>query len=119
MGEMTKPEYELPPLDNGVLDAILSSQVPAIVFVTTKDCYVCGPTKQELLRLAPKWSSRFGFFVVDADVDPRLAIRLDIRAVPAILVFFPGMHVQTLLGFRSMEELNTRLLNIIATADGG
>lgn len=92
-------------------------QLLYLLYFTTKDCPICGPTERELGRLIPLVEDRIEVFRIDADEQPELASALDVRAVPAILVFAPGLQVQTLLGFHSMEQLHKRLLSIIATVD--
>lgn len=95
-----------------------SPQLTTLVYLTTRDCPICGPTERELDRLLQAWRPRVHFIRIDADDHPEIARALDIRAVPAILVFAPGSRVQTLLGFHSMEQLHKRLLNITSTVDG-
>lgn len=94
-------------------------QVTTFVYVTTRDCVICGPTEREIERLIDVWPDDIAFIRVNADQQPRLVSFLGTKAVPALFIFAPGMRVKTLLGFRSMERLYMLLLSAISTADGG
>jgi thioredoxin-like negative regulator of GroEL len=57
------------------------------------------------------------FYQVDADEEKGLVARLDVQAVPSLLVFISGMEAGVLLGFHSIDELHMRLWSIISTGE--
>ena len=67
--------------------------------------------------MIPKLAHRVAFFQVNADTQPELLSRLDVRAVPSLLVFTSGIEVKALLGFHSEDELHTQLWSIISTGE--
>lgn len=88
-----------------------------MVFVTSNRHRLCALAEKELRRVIPDFADQIAFFRADADTEKDLVLRLDVLAVPSLLIFASGTEVKALLGFHSADELRTQLRSIIPTGD--
>ena len=77
------------------------------------DCYAtwCAPcTGQKMVLLDLERSNpEVTVLMVDVEKEPDLASSFGVRALPTILVFKEGSHVQTLVGLKDKTKLLTAL----------
>ena len=77
------------------------------------DCYAtwCGPcTGQKMvLKDLEKSNPEVAVLMVDVEKEPDLAAAFSVRALPTILVFKEGKHVETLVGLKDKAKLLTAL----------
>lgn len=73
------------------------------------DCFAtwCGPCKMlsPIIDELAKEVSNYSFFKLDVDQNDNIARQYGIMSIPTILIFENGELKQTLVGFKSKEEL--------------
>ena len=96
---------------------VLGSQLPVAILVTAERSRVCAGAERELRLVIPRLAHGMTFFHVNADIEKDLVRRLNVQAVPCLLVFISGTEVKALLGFHSADELHMQLRSIISTGE--
>lgn len=73
------------------------------------DCFAtwCGPCKMlsPIIDELAKEVSNYSFYKLDVDQNDNIARQYGIMSIPTILIFENGELKQTLVGFKSKEEL--------------
>lgn len=105
-----------PPLTDAEFDELIAGTAsPIIVYISRKCCKISNLARREVVKVAGPLAGSIAVFEVDADLEKALVRRLDVKAVPILLVFFSGVEVAALLGFYSADALRKRLWNLIST----
>jgi thioredoxin 1 len=77
------------------------------------DCYAtwCAPCTGQKMVLADleRSNPEVGILLVDVEKEPDLASQFGVRALPTILVFRDGAHVDTLVGVKDKAKLLSAL----------
>jgi len=89
------------------------------IHLTVSGCKLSSIALREFRAAAVELQHRVAFFEVDASAEPELLAALNIKAVPALLVFHSGTEQLALLGFYYKNELRERLLRSISTGEQG
>ena len=112
--------HRFPPLTPSEFDEIVvRSELPVVIYVTRKCCKITSLARREFLIAAEDFKATIGIFEVDAEDEKALVSRLNVNAVPILLVFHSGIERAALLGFYSADALRKRLRSSIPTGDGG
>ena len=108
--------HRFPPLTPSEFDEIVArSEVPVVIYVTRKCCRTTHIARRQFLIAAEDFKATVGIFEVDAESEKELVSRLNVNAVPILLVFHSGIERAALLGFYSADELRKKLRSIIPT----
>ena len=102
-----------PLIDEEFDELVLGSELTVIVYVTLDHCRISARARAEFTAIEGRFRDHVTVYDVDADVEKALVFRLNIKAVPTLLVFSSGNEVAALLGFYHRDELQKRLGSII------
>lgn len=69
-------------------------------------CMALAPTFEQL---AGEYAGKATFAKVDVDENQRLAARLNVRSIPALLFFKDGKHVDTVVGLVPKTVLSQKI----------
>lgn len=104
-----------PPLvETDIGRLVFGSEVPVIVYVTGTCCRLTESARREFLEVARDIQDQVAIYEVDGLNEKGLISRLDIKAMPALLLYISGIEVAALLGFYDRDELQKRLWSIIS-----
>jgi len=73
---------------------------------------------RELVVATSQILDQIAVFELDASKRPELDLRLEIKAIPALLVFAYGVEIKALLGFYSRDELERQLQCLLTGSVG-
>ena len=105
---------QFPSISADEFDQLVVSDGPMVgLYISRKCCGVTGPARREFRLAAQKFKHIIGFFEVDADAEKALVSRLNVKAVPTLLVLASGIELAAVLGFHSSDELQKKLWSII------
>ena len=106
-----------PPLtDSEFEELVLGSELSAVIYVTASCCRVDELARREFQAVAAEFQDQIAIVEVDAGAKKALVSRLNVKAVPALLVFASGTEVAALIGFHHRDELRNRLWSIISNS---
>lgn len=74
-------------------------------------CRIIAPT---LDQLAKEYTGKIRVTKLDVDANQRLAMRFNIRSIPAVLFFKDGQHVDTLVGALPKPAFETKIQHHLA-----
>ncbi|MDR1954440.1 MAG: thioredoxin [Candidatus Methanoplasma sp.] len=74
------------------------------------DCWApwCGPCRRMtpiMEELSKELEKKAGVAKLNVDENEAISIRFRIMAIPTLLIFKDGVHIDTLVGLRSKEDL--------------
>ena len=88
---------------------VLNSQVPVLVDLWAPWCAPCPMIAPVVEDLAKEYSGKLNVVKVNVDECPEIAVRYQVQAIPTLLIFKNGKPVETLVGFRTKEELKKKI----------
>jgi thioredoxin 1 len=84
--------------DHNFNETTLTSPVPVLVDFTAVWCPPCRAIAPHVDAMAGKYAGRLRVGKCDADANPELAARFDVRSLPTLLVFKDGAVVGQIVG---------------------
>lgn len=82
-----------------------NSKVPVIVDFYATWCGPCKLLKPNLEKIAAEFGGKIKVVKVDVDASSDLASRFGVNRYPTMLTFKDGKQKETLVGYRSVEQL--------------
>jgi thioredoxin 1 len=80
------------------IDTALASSAPVLIDFTAVWCPPCRAIAPHVEALATKYGDRLRVAKCDADSNPALSARFDVRSLPTLLLFKDGQVVGQLVG---------------------
>ncbi|MDD5475618.1 MAG: thioredoxin family protein [Syntrophales bacterium] len=88
---------------------VLERQESVLVCCWTNDCVFCHKAMPKLKKLAPKYLGNLKLLRLNIAENPELASRYRVTSTPTYLLFKKGVHVDTMVGITTLEELERSL----------
>ena len=79
---------------------VLSSDVPVILDVWSATCAPCRQLEPVLVEVATRYEGRVKVAEVNANADPRIFAKLEVRATPTLIMFERGKEIGRASGYR-------------------
>ncbi|MBR6127321.1 thioredoxin fold domain-containing protein [bacterium] len=92
-------------LNNKNFDTEIKNGLKLVEFYTSW-CGYCKKQKPELENLEKIWIG-----LVDADNEQEITARYNVGAFPTFLIFKNGQEVERFSGYKTKEDIMTRLIN--------
>ncbi len=92
---------------------IVERKAAAMLVFTAEWCRPCGLQKPLVQKLSNSFGDRIRIEIIDVDQHPELADRLQIRTLPATLLYADGELVEHLHGYQAEDFLTAYLNHII------
>jgi len=87
---------------------------PTVVEVTAPHCIECRAMAGDLDAVARRHRDAVGLVIIDAELDPALAVELHVMATPTLIAVQGGTEVARFVGRRNRRELD-ELFTAVAT----
>lgn len=87
-------------------DSLLQTESVFVVDCTAQWCGPCKVVAPLMDQLAEEYSDQAKVFKLDLDANRAVAKRLEVRSIPAILIFKQGELVESLIGVKPYEEFS-------------
>jgi len=92
---------------------VLKSELPVLVDCWAPGCPPCVALAPILDKMADELASQAKFVKVNAAQERSTAAQYRIQAVPTLLIFKGGEVVDSIIGFRSEQEIRQHLAAVI------
>lgn len=96
-------------------EEVLNRNETVLVCCWNRECVFCHKAMPTLKKLAPKYLGSLKLFRLDVAENPVLTERYAVTTTPAYLLFKKGVHVDTMIGITTLEELEKSLSAIAQT----
>ncbi|MDC0835784.1 Thioredoxin [Geitlerinema sp. FC II] len=106
----------VPYLEEGDLDCLLSSDRPLLVYCTAQWCGPCLAFEPYIDRLARDYSGRVRVVKLDTDDRPEIVSQLQVRSIPSLMVFYNGELVENLVGLAPYPKLRNLADEVLSIA---
>jgi thioredoxin 1 len=93
--------------DETEFDSLLNSESILVVDCTATWCGPCKVVAPLMDQLAEEYGDRIKVFKLDLDQNKSLAKRLEIKSIPAIMLFKQGELLQTIIGVKPYQTFST------------
>ena len=100
--------------DDNFEQEVIKSDVPVLVDFSADWCQPCQMLAPVIDQLADDYKGRFKVGKLDTGTDPKVASRLDIRAIPTVLIFNGGEVTHTFVGPKPKEVFVEALEGVAA-----
>ncbi len=95
--------------DTAVFEAAIGGDAAVIAKFQTEACVICRKIEPMLAAVAKPLGGRLAVVEVDAEKNPALAERYDIRGVPTLILFKDGTELGRQSGFMTANMLRAWL----------
>jgi thioredoxin len=85
---------------------VISSQKPVLVQFDASWCPFCRKFQPVLQRFHEKYKDSIDVYKIDADAEGDLMIRLGVRTLPTVVLFYKGKEVERRVGFADDEKFS-------------
>ena len=93
---------------------MLQADLPVLVDFYATWCGPCKALAPIVEKLAGEYQGRLKVVKVNTDEAPEAPSQFAVRAVPTLIFFKNGQAVDTLVGFKSENELRSRIEKVLA-----
>lgn len=83
---------------------VLSSDIPVFVDCFTEWCGPCKLLKPMLADLETANAGKMKLGLLNIETNPGLAAKLNVTAVPKVVVFYGGKRIESVIGIRSKAD---------------
>ena len=90
-------------------EAVLQSEIPVFVDFWGPNCRPCLMIEPVVDELAEDFDGEVSFVRVNVSDNPRITRRYGVMGLPTMILFKEGQPVDTIIGFRSKDELKKSL----------
>jgi thioredoxin 1 len=97
----------------GNFNSIIESKVPVLVDVHAEWCGPCKMQSPILKEVASELGDRVKVIKIDADKNPEIARRYDIRGIPTLMIFREGSLKYKQAGVHTKPQLMNILSGIL------
>ncbi len=88
---------------------VLDSALPVLVDFWAPWCGPCRTFEPTIEELAKEYAGKIKFVKVNVDQGLRTAMSLDVRNIPAVVLFAQGKPVRKLVGAQPKADLNSAI----------
>ncbi len=92
---------------------IISGKDPAMLVFTATWCRPCALQKPVIEKIAAAFSTSIRIEIIDVDAQSELADRLQVRTLPATLLYADGELVEHLHGYQAEDFLTSYVNHIL------
>lgn len=92
---------------------IIAGKKPAMLVFTAAWCRPCGLQKPVIEKIAASFSTSMRIEIIDVDEQADLADRLQIRTLPATLLYAEGELIEHLHGYQAEDFLTSYVNHIL------
>jgi len=100
---MSKNTFEV--TDHNFADAVLKSETPVLVDFWAEWCGPCKAIAPAVEELAGKYTDRLKVGKMDVDANGQIPMMFDIQGIPTLILFKGGRPVQTIVGYKTKDQL--------------
>ncbi len=95
--------------DENFESEVLKSELPVFVDFFAEWCGPCKMMGPIIEQLAEEFEGKWKIAKCDVDQSPKTSMKYGVQSIPTLIFFKDGEIVETLIGFKSKEELLARL----------
>ena len=89
--------------------SVLKSDLPVLVDFWAEWCAPCRQLAPTIKELAEEYGEKLRVVKVDVDANPRTAAKMQVRAMPTLLVIKGGAVVGQLVGRQAKEKIKAMI----------
>ena len=104
-GSETMPSDDLLEITDKNFDTLLKEPLPILIDFTAAWCAPCRAIAPHVAAIARDYAGRVAVGKCDTDSNTDLVARLDVRAMPTLLLFKGGQVVESVVGLAQKEDL--------------
>jgi thioredoxin 1 len=90
-------------------EKVLEAETPVLVDFWAPWCAPCRMVSPVVEELAEEYDGKVGFFKLNVDNNPRIAVQYGVMSIPTLILFKAGQPVTNIVGFRPKAELKKNL----------
>jgi len=107
MSAETKDENILQVTDSSFEQDVIKAQAPVLVDFWAPWCGPCKMIAPVLEELVTKYEGRLKVAKINVDENTAVAAQMGVRSIPMLVLFKEGKAVESVVGARPLEELET------------
>ena len=92
---------------------VLESKVPVLLDFSAKWCGPCRMLAPVLEEMEQAYAKRIKILTVDVDQEPELAQQFGVVSIPMVVLLQNGKAVDTFVGYRSKDQVQTFLNQVL------